>query len=172
MIVGLSVVSTCGRYMIETAYFSKLADVSCVDIQAFRALYPRQKQSALHAYCYNIAGVMWVHKGQFQKVIVNLQTALTVRKNDTVKNIDAPSWAYTDLGNCTSSLSKHAEALIMHETAEKLRIKDRRLSQATAVGNQNIGRTLYFLGRFAEAHDRLEQTFIQLTNSKNWAMVT
>ncbi|KAI0872529.1 hypothetical protein GGS24DRAFT_467087 [Hypoxylon argillaceum] len=161
----------CGRYMIETAYFSELEDVAGVAIQAFGALDPSQKRPVLHAYCFNLSGVMWAHRGQFQKAIGNLETALAVRKNQMAEDLDALSWAYTDLGNCTSSLNRHEEALALHETAEKLRIEDGRLSEATAVGNQNIGRTLYFLGRFAEAHDRLSQALVQLANSENWAMV-
>lgn len=157
--------------MIETAYFSELEDVAGVAIQAFGALDPSQKRPVLHAYCFNLSGVMWAHRGQFQKAIGNLETALAVRKNQMAEDLDALSWAYTDLGNCTSSLNRHEEALALHETAEKLRIEDGRLSEATAVGNQNIGRTLYFLGRFAEAHDRLSQALVQLANSENWAMV-
>lgn len=166
----IEVNSRC-RYMTEIASFTELEDVARMSIEAFNSLDHLQQDPELHAFCFNLSGVMWAHRGQFQKSKSNLLQSLDIRTNQVPVNLDSLSWANTDLGNCISSLNEYAEALILHERAEKIRIEDGRLSDATAVGNQNIGRTLYFLGRFEEAHARLNQAMSQLAGSENWGMV-
>lgn len=157
--------------MTEIASFTELEDVAQVAKEAFDSLDPINKHPELHAFCFNLFGVMWAHRGQFQKSKPNLLQALDIRTNQVPVNLDSLSWANTDLGNCVSSMNENEEALVLHEAAEKLRIQDGRLSEATAVGNQNIGRTLYFFGRFEEAHARLSQALLQLADSENWGMV-
>ncbi|KUJ17107.1 uncharacterized protein LY89DRAFT_782305 [Mollisia scopiformis] len=178
----------CGRYMMEIASFTELEDVAAVATQAFKALDTQKQDSELSAKLSNLSGVMWAHRGQFRKSEEYLKRALAIRTEQKPDNLDEKSWAYTDLGNCVSSLNRHDEALRLHEKAEELRrlstdqladrftslelrIEDGRLSESTAVGNQNIGRTLRFLGRLEDAHARLKLAMGQLKVSENFAMI-
>lgn len=157
--------------MTEIASFVELEDIAEVGMQAFKALDEEKQDPELLAQFSKLLGVMWAHRGQFRNSEGYLKQVLSILMTQKEENLGEESWANTNLANCISSLNRYDEALVLHKEAERLRIENEQLSEAAAVDNQNIGRTLRFLGRFEEAQSRLKQTLKQLTGSKNWAMI-
>jgi tetratricopeptide (TPR) repeat protein len=157
--------------MTEIASFTELEDLAEVGMQAFKELDSEQQAPELLAQICKLLGVMWAHRGQFRKSVGYLTQAHEIVTEQKPENIGEKSWANTNLGNCISSLNRYDEALGLHEKAEMFRIKDGHLSEPGAIDNQNIGRTLQFLGRLEEAKVRLNKALKQFASSENFAMI-
>ena len=118
---------------------------------------------------------MWAHKGDFGHGKVHLEKAYKIRVEVPNNDPLTVSWSETNLGNVTASGKEYEVALEWQLKAESTRLKgdqtDEGMKNANAVGNQNIGRSLWLLGRYEEARTYLRKSIEQLTEKESWAML-
>jgi tetratricopeptide (TPR) repeat protein len=114
--------------------------------------------------------VSWAHRGDF-----NVARSYLNQAHQNFASLDPPqclplSWSETNLGNVTASLGLYDESLEWHLKAQASRHKASSgdtldTSTADAVGNQNLGRIYWLLGRFEEARIALMKA-IEMSSTK------
>ncbi|MCJ1385774.1 hypothetical protein MMC17_008898 [Xylographa soralifera] len=166
--------NSCARYLIETASYEELTDVVKTSLSAFNSLESSRKDQSQLAIIYNQNALSYAHKGDFELGEKFLRYANDIIAMATPINLEQLSWNESNLGNVTAAAKKYEQALEWQVKAENTRRRaggHDNMIRASAVMNQNMGRSLYLLGRFEEAHARLKTALQQLSESQNWAMI-
>lgn len=118
---------------------------------------------------------MWAHQGFFEKAEPFLREAYSLRLGIVPQSLLSVSWNEVNLGNIIGSMGRYEESLEFQLSALRHRqISAGEISMAMrehAVLYQNIGRSMFWVGRYQEAHIWCHMAISLLPESQNWGML-
>ena len=129
----------------------------------------------LLADIYASTGLMWAHRGQFERSEIFLRKQHKVRAEMIPLDALELSWAEVNLGNVTASTARYVEALEWQQKSLGNRSKsaqeDHTVMKPQGLLYQNIGRAHFLLNHYQEARTWLDNAIKVLSESQNWAML-
>jgi tetratricopeptide (TPR) repeat protein len=142
---------------------------------AFHKLETEEQDQYLLADIYASTGLLWAHKGFFDRAEPIQTKANAIRACAVPLDHLELSWTEVNMANLMASNGKNQDSL-------DWQIKALRNRQTAAGDNyaaikfqgilyQNLGRCKFLLGLFQEAHVWCTMAIAHLLEAKNWAMV-
>lgn len=142
---------------------------------SFCLLSPEIRDSELEAGITTPAGLMWAHRGQFERSEELLKKTYTLQTGVNPPDPASLSGTELNLANVITARGRYDEILEwQHASLESARLAAKKTCPAPRPGGvlcQNIGRTLVYLGRHQEAHVWLGYAIREFTESSNGAML-
>lgn len=161
--------------MLESASYEAVQDFLEVARTGFDALEIEHQDQDLLADLCAATGLMWAHRGFFEKAEPFQRQAYAIRLG--IKPLDhlELSWTQANLGNLTASTVHHDESLDFQLEALRNRQiageDDYAVMKPQGLLYQNLGRSMYYVGRYLEAHIWCHMAIAVLSDSQNWAML-
>ncbi|KAM0195695.1 hypothetical protein ACHAPI_006247 [Fusarium lateritium] len=163
----------CARYLVETADLQKLEDVLTVALSAFDQLPEVDRNYSVYAGIIGALGLMWSHRGFFERGAPYLLEAYRLRRDAEGLNWVAIAWQENNIANNYTSMGKYDTALEfgLRAVASRSKSDKKDTAQSESVILRNLGRCYMHAGQSQKALDIYEQTLDHLQQSENWAGV-
>ena len=142
-------------FLLESASYLELEDVILVLHSAFGGLDIENQDQTLLAGIYSSSGLMWAHRGFFDRAEPLLKESKAIKTRLVVLDRVELSWSEVSIGNVTASVGGYQESLNWQIQALRNRQiaagDDYEATKFHGVLLQNVGRSKYLLGLYLEA---------------------
>lgn len=160
------------RYLLESTSFTELEDTLEVSKLAYDLLEPQDQDKVLLLKILQSTSLMWAHRGSFVRCESDMTQAHTMRCSLEPVNHSELAWSYTDIGNVVAAVGRPEEALELHlKSLEARETEGSGDPAALGISYQNLARSFYMVGRYAEAQEWGKKAIDCLFFSKRWVMV-
>ena len=165
---------TChiSRYLSEIGSYEELADVLATGLAAYYSLDEADKDSLLLAVTYNMLGIMWLHRGDFELSESYLSQGYELRTTHQPPKPGLVRQSCNNLGNAWASKNDYETALGWYTTSDDIPIDEEESMMPQAMTDMNLGRALWLSGKNEEARDRYDRSYDLLHRSSNWALLS
>lgn len=163
------------RFLLESASYEELEVVLHVARIAFDKLDAEQQDQTLLADISGSMGLLWAHRGFFDRAEPFLRNANTIRARAVPLDRIGLSWTEVNMANLMASKGQFHDSLHWQLKAlanrQSVAGYDYAAIKFQGINYQNIGRSKVLLGLFVEADIWCSMALAQFNETKNWGMV-